>query len=699
VKLSQIGAQPAQPMKLSQVMGAQAPASPTDDMSTFDKLAAGTGQGMVSANNAIEQFMANNPGVAAALGMPAPGLTAPRIAQAVNANVDESARLDAPLLQTTPGMIGSVIGQTVATAPAGFGGKAVQGGTALAKTLNAARIGAQGGAAGGLATPVLNANEEGYNAQKAAQVGTGATVGGITGGALNRGAALLENLVPSNALATVTNFMGSRANKGDLAIEGEELARKTGIGFTPAQVNADPSMTMAENLTRQSIFSRSTVAEGDRKRVGQLADYLDRTLNGITKSGASPEIAGAQVQNAAKNVLKKIEDTRSKVAGEDFGAVDRLVRGAPVVKAKSFDGALAGLIDENSIAPKGSGQRGIADALKSLRESITRAPKEAKASAILGPDGKPAFIVPGEDGPQLANLNMGDMLKTRRYLSQVAGGAATLAGATDKPMQKRAAAMLLKALDDDIENSAGEIGGAVGEALKKANRNYKAFSDQLETVEKSPLRTIFGEDLAGAVETGAFNTVAPEKVMAKLSGMTPTELGVTRKLLEKDHPEAWASFKRSYLEMAIDKAKEMPNSAGVNNPVLRPNVFVKNVGDQKRLEAIYSPAEVAEINDAVNAARRLGDSTGYNFSGTAPANEALGLMNSLTTGGLKAAAKIGGSMLGSKKMAALMNNNEGRRALLELSRLPPGSQRARELMAQLAAVTGAQELTGPNDGG
>lgn len=425
-------------------------------------------------------------------------------------------------------------------------------------------------------------------------------------------------------------------------------------------------MTMAENMARQSIFSRSMVAEGDKKRVGQLVEHLDRTLNGISKSGASPEIAGAQVQNAAKNVIKKIEDTRSKVAGEDFGRVEKLVNGAPVIKAQSFDGTLAKLIDENSVAPEGSGQAAIAKALESLRSKVS---------------------VAGKDGQQLSDLRIADMLKTRRYLSQVSGGAATLAGATDKPMQKRAAAMLLKALDDDIEGSAGALGGEIGQALKQANGNYRAFSQQLESVEKSPLRTVLGEDLAGAVESGSFNTVAPEKVMSKLSGMTPTELGVTRRLLEKDNPEAWATFKRGYLESAIEKAKEFPASAGVNTPVMRPTQFVKNVGDQKRLEAIYSPAEVSEINAAVNAARRLGDSTGYNFSGTAPAQEALGLMNRVTTAGLKGISEVGSMALGSRKLARLMNDNKGRAALLELSRLPPQSQRARELAAQLSAIT------------
>lgn len=641
----------------------QAPPSPTDDMGTTERFMAGMGQGMTSAVNSIEQLMANVPMLAG----PLAGAIPPGMAELTNQRANENARLDAPLLDTTAGQLGGIGGELVATLPAGMGGKAVQGAGWLAKTLNAARIGAQGGAFAGAAQPVVGEDQQSFGANKAAQVGVGGSVGGLSGGVLNRAAATLENLLPSNAMATVTNYFGGKANKGALAREGEEIAKRTGIDFTPAQVNADPSMTMAENMARQSIFSRSMVAEGDKKRVGQLVEHLDRTLNGISKSGASPEIAGAQVQNAAKNVIKKIEDTRSKVAGEDFGRVEKLVNGAPVIKAQSFDNTLAKLIDENSVAPEGSGQAAIAKALESLRSKVS---------------------TPGEGG-QLTDLRVSDMLKTRRYLSQVSGGAATLAGATDKPMQKRAAAMLLKALDDDIEGSAGALGGEIGQALKKANGNYRAFSQQLESVEKSPLRTVLGEDLAGAVESGSFNTVAPEKVMSKLSGMTPTELGVTRRLLEKDNPEAWATFKRGYLESAIEKAKEMPASAGVNTPVMRPTQFVKNVGDQKRLEAIYSPQEVAEINAAVNAARRMGDSTGYNFSGTAPAQEALGLMNRVTTAGLRGISEVGSMALGSRKLARLMNDNKGRAALLELSRLPTQSQRARELAAQISAIAAA----------
>lgn len=664
MKLSEIGAQTSQPMKLSQVMGAQAPASPIDGMSTFDKLAAGTGQGMVSANNAIEQFMANNPGVAAALGLPAPGMTDPRIAQAVNANVDESARMDAPLLETTPGMIGSVIGQTVATAPAGFGGKAVQGAGGLAKMLNAARVGAQGGAAAGMATPVENANQDGFNAAKAGQVGGGAAIGGIAGGGLNRGAALLENLLPSNATANVLNLANRGANKTDLAREGEELARLTGVTMTPGQISGSKTMNAAENAARQSIFSREIADVGDQKRVQQLADHFQKTMDGITKSSASPAVAGAQVQSAVKRTIAGLEDVRAKQAFQDYGELRRVTQGSLKLQPDNLRAELSDILAQH-------GDMGIAssDAL------ATFAKKQMSSSANGG--------------------DLDGLLKLRQHLSKVAGGQAKISGDN----QDRAiAAKLLRSIDDDLDMNADKMPGDVGALLKKANANYRGMSQQIDSVKASPLGKVLGEDFAGALGSGEFNKIAPEVVMDRMAKLKPTELGVVRGILEKSDPESWAVLKRGLLEDAIEKSSQMPASAGVNNAVLRPSQLVKNVGDQKRLEAAFSPSELSEINAGLNVARRLSDSTGYNFSGTAAQNEALGLMNKITAGGIKGAAHLAGGALGSRKLAKIMTDADGRRMLLEIKRLGPKSQRARELAAKLAAITATDGSGDPNDG-
>lgn len=631
--------------------------SATDDMSTMDRFMSGVGQGMTSAVNSVEQLVANYPWL---LGTSA-GAIPPGMADLTNRRANENARLDAALLDTNAGKFGSIGGEMVATLPAGMGGKAAQGAGWLAKTLNAARIGAQGGAAAGAMQPVLGDDQANFAGKKAEQIGLGAAVGGGSGGLLNRAGSLLENLVPSNALATVANVMGGRANRGAIAKEGEDIAKKLGIDFTPAQVNADPSMTMAENMARQSIFSRSMVAQGDQKRTQQLADALDRTLTGISKSGVSPGEAGAQVQGAVKRTVQSLESLRSKQAALDYGELRRATHGSIKIEPDSLRAELSDLLAQHSDMGTAS-----SDALASF------AKRHLEGGATSG--------------------NLDKLLMLRQNLSKVSGGQQKISGDAQDRM---IAAKMLKAIDDDLEMNVAKMPADVGALLSKANKNYRDVSGQIDSVEASPLGRILGDDMAGALQSGQFNTIAGETAMAKLSKLHPTELGVVRGMLEKNQPEAWASFKRSYLETAIEKAKEMPASAGVNTPVMRPTSFVKNVGDQKRLEAIYSPTEVSEINAAVNAARRMGDSTGYNFSGTAPAQEALGLMNKVTSGGLKAVTEVGSLALGSRKLARLMNDNKGRATLLELSRLPPQSQRARQLAAQLAAISAADESSEP----
>jgi len=650
----------------------QAAYNPTEGMSGLDQFTAGTTQGIVSTNNAIEQFIVNNPGVAAAFGMAAPGMTDPRIAQTVNANIDENARLDAPLLETTGGKVGSVVGQTLATAPAGVGGKVVQGGKALMNTLRAALAGMQAGAASGLAQPVENANDGGYNAAKAAQVGEGAGIGALGGAVLNRAGAGLNAMRPTNLTKGALNLASMPSRNSPTALEGAALAKQTGVDLTAGQVTGSKALIAAENATRQSIVSRDLAAIADQKHVQQLADHFTRTMDGITKSSASPAVAGAQVQSAVKNTIRGLEDVRRKAAETDFGAVRAMTQGKAAIQPDNTANALKAILEENAQV----GTPG-ADSLAAF------------ASKQLSNVGKEAGQAPAQG-------NLDKIMTLRSYLSKVAGGQAKISG---ENQDRRIAAQLLQTIDDDIEANAAAIGGDLGGALKKANANYRAVSQQIDSVKASPLGKIMGEDFAGALESGGFNKIAPEVVMDRMAKLKPTELGIVRGILEKSDPESWAILKRGLLEDAIDKASQMPPSAGVNNAVLRPTQLVKNVGEQKRLEAVFSPSELSEINAGLNVARRLGDSTGYNFSGTAAQQEALSLMNRATNAGLKGAAHTVGGIFGTRELARIMNNADGRRTMLEMSRLGPKSQRFRELAAKLTAISSTQGGSDPNNGG
>lgn len=672
----------AAPIKFSQLMGQdpqpQAAPSPTDDMGTMDRLLAGIGQGMTSGVQGIEQLMANVPALAGAF---VPGMAGhysdPRIAQAANARADENARLDAPLLETGAGMTGSVLGNMAVTAPAGAGaGGLVKGAGALPKLGRALLGGAEAGAAGGAIQPVTGAGDTSlsdlvtgntptdFASEKLKQVGLGATVGAAGGGVLNRTGALAERLLPSNATATVLNAFNAGANKSGFAKESEALARQTGVGLTPGQVSGGKAQTMAENAARQSVFSRDLAFKGDRQRVQQLSDYLGKTLDGITKSNASPAVAGAQVQGAIRKTIDGLEGIRSKQAARDFGELRKVTQGSLRVEPNNLRAELSDMLAQH-------GDMGTAQS-----DALARFAKTQLSGGANSGD-------------------LDKLLLLRQHLSKVSGGQAKISGDNQDRML---AARMLKAIDDDLEQNAAQMPGDVGALLKKANGNYRAMSQQIESVKEGPLKGLLGEDMAGALQSGQFNSMAPEKVMDRLGKMKPTELGVVRGILEKEQPEAWAVMKRGLLEDAIEKAKAFPASEGADTAVLRPSMLVKNVGDAKRLEAVFEPAELSQINAALGVARRLSDKTGYNFSGTSGQNEVLSLMNRVTDLSMKGAASLGGAALGSRSLARLMNDSNGRAALLELQRLPPQSERFRQLSAKVAALLATKPDDEPSNG-
>lgn len=695
------------------------PHSVVDGMGTRERFLAGMGQGMASVARGGEQLLANSPGLAAFIA-PSYAATAalnPEVAQSINRGVDEAARLDAPLLDTTAGEFGSIAGQLAATAPLGAVGNTTRGVGWLAKTIDAMRAGAIGGGAVGAVTPVENANEGDFELKKMMQVGDGAGTGAATGGVLNRAGALVERMLPSNAMATILNAFNASANKSPLAREGERLARATGVELTPAQVSGSRAMAMAENASRQSIFSREIAEAGDRKRVAQLADNFESVLERMTKQASSPAAAGARVQEATKATVAKLEDVRARRAAQDFGAIRELTNGSAAIQPKSTSDLLKSILDENdgigtpggdalanfarkqlaNTSPKGGGltasdrqvmaQLGIRPGAEISPQAVAMAEKAAPGiSKRIAEEGAPAFA-PAEG-------NLDKLMKLRAYLSKVAGGQAKISG---ENQDRRIAAQLLRSIDDDIEAAAEDLGGDLGGMLKKANANYREASQRIESVKASPLGKILGEDFAGALQTGEFNSIAPEKVMERLGRLKPTELGIVRGILEKEQPEAWAVFKRGLLEDALEKAKAFPPSDGANTAVLRPNMLLKHAGDRKKLRAVYSDDELREIEDALDVARRLADRTGYNFSGTAAQQEVLSLMNKATDLSAKGAASAGSMFLGTRSIARLMNDSGGRAALIKLRTLPPGSKRARQLVAQIAAITAAEEQPQPGD--
>lgn len=680
--VAMLGQQPQPSVDLSQIPTSQllamlpkqedktgpAAFNPTNDMGTGQRLLAGVGQGMTDAPLGMLQMLAHSPigdvsnQITTAFGGPNAQASLDQVAK-------DKAQIDKPLLDTTAGKVGSFGGQIAALAPAGALAAPELGTGLLAKAGQLALNGATQGGIAGLAQPVTGND---YEKEKVGQIATGAGVGALANPLLGGAGALAQAALPKNAVGSVLNAVGGRAAKSDFAQEGEALAARTGIDLTPAQITGSKAQTQIENLARQSIFSRNDAFAADQKIAQQWVDHVNNTLDNIFQGGGDPAQIGQRVQGVVKNAVSDMTSKRDVAADADYGQIRALLQGKPAVVPQNYMQTLQDLSQQFAGGPKGSDYEKLAASLGSLQENA------------------------------LQNADIATMMKTRRFLSQVSGGQVQLAGDTGRGMQKSIATQLLGAIDQDLDASADKIGGPVGDMLKAANTRYRLASQQIEGLQNSALGKLVGNDFTEALGNGTFNQIPGEIVMQRISAMKPSQVQSVKGILSQYDPDAWQAVKRSVLEDALTKAQAAAPSEGANAIAARPGVFVNAIAktpeDQSRLSAIFSGGERAQIEDAINAAKRISDKTGTNFSGTAAAAEGYGVMRALGSalyGNLAPAAGLAGQAMTMKSVAAIMANSEGRAAIKQLSTLPAGSDRARELLSKLSAIAATQDVGVP----
>lgn len=697
----------------------------SDEMSLGGRLLAGYGRGVTELGQGIKQ-----------LGLHAGekiGLVDPQTVADYDRHVaDEAALWHGDLGDSWSGKIGNFTGQMVTTAPVGAAGIIGRGSLAARGILPSAGMSAGQGAVAGALQPVESGDPGTFWSDKGVQTTVGGAFGAGTNLGLRGAGGLIERLMPSNipkqaqnASARLMNRINKKANASDFAAEGERLAQATGVGLTPAQVSGSKAGNMLENAARQSFHSRDLAFQGDAARIQQLADHFDNVIARVSSQEVSPALAGQQVQTATRKLVRSLEDWRSKVASEDYGRLREMVKDAGPIEPK----ATHALLTEIAAEAEGVGTPG-ADALArfarkqlantnpAARDALTDIDKavlshfggtknltgDALAAAERMSPGIGERLRAGAGISAPAQGSLEKLFELRSYLSKVSSGQAKISG---ENQDRRLAARLLQTIDEDLETAGEQIGGDVGKMLKLANARYRELSKQIDSVKGSPLGKALGEDFAGALQTGEFNSLAPEKIFERVSRLKPTELGVVRGLLEKDQPKAWKTLRAAVLQDAVEKAKQMPATAGANTPVLRPSMLVKNLEDRKRLKALFDEDELKQIYDGLDVARRLSDMTGFNTSGTAGMAELLKFVNSplgaaahLVAEPISGGTRLATEGMGSRAIARIMNSADGRRGLIELERLqklPRGAAKAREVAAYLAALAAEPDTHEPGE--
>lgn len=341
---------------------------PTEGMSTFDKLAAGAGKGMVDLYRGTKQLL--NIGDQAKL----------------RQEIEQSRKLDAPLMNTKAGFVGNLVGQGVALAPAAF----IPGVNTLA---GAAALG--GGT--GLLQPTLS------NAETAQNVGFGAA-GGAAG---QRVANSLGRLMRGRAPSVTVSTQGGRAGATS-TVTGGANARGTGGGYNFGTVGDDPSAGL--NVARRDLMTRGRElgfrltpgqASGSRAlqqleaklesqpmtsgRFNTIKAANQRAMNRIAANaiGETSDVVDSAVLEQASD---RIGDVYRMVADETPRAIDPdAFIGRLANVENEFEGLLPGSVLDNPLVRRlyGYASRGQATG-EQLQDLASKLGKAANAQMTSG---------------------------------------------------------------------------------------------------------------------------------------------------------------------------------------------------------------------------------------------------------------------------------------------------------------------------
>lgn len=661
--------------------------SPNTGTSALERGLIGAGRGAAEIDQAIGQFAYN---IGERL-----GIVNPRTADAYNRMVsDESALYERNLGDDTAANVGRFGSQTAITLPAGVIG-------AGARTLPAvARAGAIVGGLGGALTPVTDVQREqglsdlitgqqsgpsDYFTQKAQQTAIGAGLGAALGAGGKKviDAAVGLRNVPARAVNAVlapseqvpTNQITATLTPGSVASRrrGGQVAEQTGVNLTPGQRSGSKALTAAENIARGSIWTRDQMFAGDQQRARQFLNAIRKTSREVSPTAISSEDFATRLQGTVKNMVTTLAKSRSDFGRQAYGAVERAAGGAPIVRTSATQDEIAKIVDEFS-GVQGSDAAAVA----------------AQAERFFNGLGGDGTITPGKALRQLQAWEQGART-----------GAGVFENVQDRTTAKTLARRLATALQSDLDDTASTAGGSVGDALRAANKGWRDYSQKIDALEASALGRIVGEDFADDVAGVAFNRVAPEKVWQRLDGLNPSELRTVRDYLSRENPELWTYYQRLTLERAKDVAQTNAPSLGSRTLGINPGGFVKAleggsgkqaVNAQGRLKVIFEgSAQEPQLRAILEAGRRLSDATGYNFSGTAGASEALNLAGSVGQG-LKAAAGAAAPLLGLRQItnASRVPFDLRRTPLIQAPQALPGIGRA---LLPGAAIPTARSLT------
>ncbi len=472
----------------------------------------------------------------------------------------------------------------------------------------------------------------------------GAGLGGA-GAVVSRGANFAN---PKNILARSVQ----RSEQTPYAQEGKAISQELDVPLTPGQETGNKFLGYLEGAARQSLFTADKVSDFDKYQATKAIAAAQRLEKSLSKRSLGDLTVGDEIRSSYVTAVKQADDLRNTVAGKDYGEVRRIAGDRPVIAWNNFAKELTKIIDENANVAGADAEKVTAQARKTLEK-----------------------ITGGGVGPVADKID--DAMRTRRAYGKAARGQTNIFDQVSRNEDRTLSARLFGAINKDFDEAGGG-GSPISDALKKANANYKAYTDSINFMEKSALGRLIGDDLADAAFTGmTANTIPGEKIADRIMKLTPSEVGAATTILKQVNPQLVQDMKGWVVSKALTAALEVSPSQKNTLPISYSKFASQFMGTAKedQLKAMgWTAKELDDVEKTVRVFLRAGERPGFNYSGTAPMQEAMnaaGVIGTAATGGIggiaKATISIGGKVFGLNQIAKAMTSDTGRAMVRTIS--------------------------------
>lgn len=481
-------------------------------------------------------------------------------------DIDESARLDKPLMETTAGMLGSMAPSVVAGMP----------------VANTARAAGLFGLANGLMTPTTSEEGLGSEFLNPALGAIGGAGGQKVMNAVTNAAGKVANVLPRaaySALPAAAQRFATRHGlpKPDLPFENAEdeatvaLLDRLGVRHSIGDVQPRSMFRSFEDATEPLGLGRRGFLEGQQD---DLKSMLEATRTGINKPIVDQATGQVVPDNFAMAKGLKDQYAANKVVARDmFNDVGKLAEQPgvkPIIPANTYHEA----------------QRLMAER-PDFFEELQKHGMWKKLAGVERDAGPQNSIIVQQNGQPFQKAQQLDFNEVKALRSRL-GSEWNSAKSQDRE-KARVMATLLRALDDDLDMWGQDTGNAAlnnayGKARSYYKKNVVPYTDPEVNPSKSPIfsNVAFKDKIdSETLPRGVFKEDRSQ---------------LAQDFMDLSNPTGQQAGKNELINEIIGAGLNPDTETGLSNAMIRHSTRYKAPGS-----AVFSPSEQQAVADSVEA--------------------------------------------------------------------------------------------------